>query len=150
MKKLGLWVLMLVLCLSLCACGEPALYTQGQLLYDCGAVTASDTVTYSFVYDGYDGDPLTIKYSDDYGFFAYYTYDSDCPADQLTELETNGATTFTVTVNDKAYTFYLNEENGSLISRPDGEGQTAKVYVADEDHQISAGRLYDWILKYEV
>ena len=150
MKKLLLFVIVLVLGLSLCACGKTdTSLSEGQLLYDCGAITTQDVTKYEFLHKNYTGDAVnkpTITDEKDCAVFQHYTYVSDWPTDQLHEILVYPANRFTITVSTKTYDFYLHED-GSLTYIP-GSGK-AKTYQADKKYRITPQKLNKWIAKYD-
>ena len=152
MKKFCLLMLMLVIGLSVCACGEPnTSLKEGQLLYDCGATTAKDITKYEFIHKDYlyPDKPIPITDAADQAIFQHYTYDSDFPTTQLHEILIFPRNQFTVTVNEKAFSFYLHED-GRLTMLPWGNTGIRKTYQADEKHRITPEKLAEWILKYDL
>ncbi len=151
MKKISVFLLFLIIGLTLCSCNKTEPFKEGQLLYDCGATNYSDVQKYEFLYEDFQADSKNkpvITEKDDTSVFAHYEYVSDFPVTQMHELFVYPSNHFTITVNEKEYTFFLHED-GSLTSVPDSNEDKAKTYQADEKYRITDEKLTQWIQKYD-
>ncbi len=151
MKKIFCFILILNI-LFLSSCTANKVLSEGQLLYDCGAESSADVQKYEFIYEGYDeynGDnQLVITDESDQALFSHYEYVSDWPSEQLHELYLFPSNTFTITVNDQAFTFYLSED-GSLTSVPSANVSGRKTYQAEKKYRITEDKLNELIAKYD-
>ncbi len=150
MKRFCLSVV-LMFCLLLCSCGTTETFSEGDLLFDCGAKEYADVEKYEFFHEDYVGtyeQGIPITDETDWALFKHYRYVCNFPFKQVHTILLYPSNTFTVTVNGKPYSFFLHED-GSLTSLPDGKGNTLKTYQADEEHRITPEKLQEWVIKYD-
>lgn len=153
MKKIFAFLFLFILSLSFCSCAKKEQITEDSLLYFCGAKTTEDITKIEFIHEDYQyyhEGKIEITEKEDFDIFKYYKYQSDLPSDRLHELYLFPTNAFTLTVNEKSYSFYLHDD-GSLTYIPTGNGESGpKTYTADKNHSITNKQFSEWIIKYDV
>lgn len=148
MKKILLVLMMIVLILTCCSCGEKNTFVEGNLLYDLGARSFNDIEKVEFLYKEQQGDyeeKLVISQKKDIELLLDYNYFSNYPSDKLHELFIYPTNSFYVTINDAQYQLYLGAD-GSLTTVP---GSKSWTYKAEQDKGITNSVWEEFIQKYQ-
>lgn len=133
-----------------CSCQNIS-FTEGNILYDFGAESVEDIEKCEFLYEEYQSSPedkLEITDSEDIAILRHYNYVSDWPTEKFHEILIFPSDTITITINEKVYSFYLNDD-GSLTSIPGVNISSAKTYQADKKYRLTPQKFQEWISKYK-
>jgi len=148
MKKLCCFLMLSVLILTCCSCGEQNTFVEGNLLYDLGAKSFDDIEKVEFLYKEYQGDyeeKLVITQEKDIELLLDYKYSSVYPGDKLHELFIYPTNSIYVTINGIQHQLCLGDD-GSLTTVP---GNKSWTYKAGQGEGITNQIWEEMIEKYK-